>query len=228
MEEKKRLLVVDDEEDICAIVQYHLTREGYAVDVALSAEEAFTHDLSRCSLIVLDVMMPGMSGFEMAAKLKSNPSTATVPIIFLTAMDTDENVVAGLKLGADDYISKPFSPSVLKARVEAVLRRSESPTPATDYVLTFQGIKIDNLQMSVSVNDINVQATRLEFELLKLLVSHVGRVFSREEILSKVWPDDTFVTDRTVDVNIARLRKKLGAYGEFIHTRVGYGYSFMP
>ena len=233
-ENKKHILVVDDEEDICAIVQYHLIREGYSVDVALSAEEALSKYeakalVEKYDLIVLDVMMPGMSGFEFAKLLRSVsvPGDNTASIIFLTAMDTDENIVEGLNLGADDYIPKPFSPNVLKARVGAVLRRSKySSKRNVREKIVFEDLVIDTDQMTLTIEGIDIPTTRRELDLLILLVTHLDRVYSREEILMKVWPDDVCVTERSVDVNITRLRKKLGKYSENIHTRVGYGYSF--
>lgn len=223
----KRVLIVDDEEDICAIVQYHLHKEGYQTEVALSAEEALEKDLISFDLILLDVMMPGMSGFEMASLLKSREETAGISIIFLTAMDTDENIVEGLGLGADDYIAKPFSPSVLKARVEAVLRRTitKKETAESDRLI-YEGIEINTREMTLKVDREEVQTTRRELDMLILLMNHPGRLFSREELLRRIWPDDVCVTPRTVDVNVARLRKKLGRYCESIHTRIGYGYLF--
>ena len=235
----KHVLVVDDEEDICAIVQYHLSREGYLVDVALSAEEAvgtLTKDggvaelCDRYDLIVLDVMMPGMSGFEFAKLLRANPKGAP-SIIFLTAMDAEENIVEGLRMGADDYIAKPFSPNVLKARVEAVLRRTATTAESNgeeNKNIEFEGIIINTEQMTLEVDGEVVQSTRRELDILILLLSNPRKVFSRADILIKVWPDDVCVTERTVDVNITRLRKKLGKYSNYIHTRVGYGYSFKP
>ena len=226
-ERQKKILIVDDEEDYLAIVQYHMTREGYQVDVAQSAEEALGRDVSCYDLFLLDVMMPGQSGFEMAVRLRQNRATASTPIIFLTAMDADENVVEGLKLGADDYIAKPFSAQVLKARVEAVLRRARKDQGASgDSRLIHEGIVVDTERMTLTIDGAEVETTRRELDLLTLFIKNPDRVFSREEILQKVWPDDAYVNSRTVDVTITRLRKKLGRYAECIHTRVGYGYSF--
>ena len=233
-ENKKRILVVDDEEDICAIVQYHLIREGYNVDVALSAEEALAKGGAKTltenyDLILLDIMMPGMSGFEFAKMLRSVSPLGenAVSIVFLTAMDGEENVITGLNLGADDYIAKPFSPNVLKARVGAVLRRTNhSGKNVPREKIVFEDLVIDIEQMSLTIEGKIVPTTRRELDLLILFVTHPDKVFSREEILMKVWPDDVCVTERSVDVNITRLRKKMGKYSDNIYTRVGYGYSF--
>ncbi|MCF0193400.1 MAG: response regulator transcription factor, partial [Prevotella sp.] len=174
-------------------------------------------------LVILDVMMPGMSGFEFAKLL-------TTPIIFLTAMDTEDSIVAGLKLGADDYIAKPFSPNILKARVAAVLRRtnekSQKSRPIRSKNIEFEGIVVNTQQMTLSIDGEPIASTRRELDLLIMLISNADKVFSREDILMKVWPDDVCVTVRTVDVYITRIRKKLGKYSNHIHTRVGYGYCF--
>lgn len=228
----KKILVVDDEEDYLAIVQYHLSREGYLVDVAISAEEAMQRNVASYNLLLLDVMMPGISGFEMAARLKENSKTTDIPIIFLTAMDADDNVVEGLKLGADDYITKPFSAQVLKARVEAVLRRAQnqtaSPLSEPPQIIQYENIIIDTERMTLSIDGKDIETTKRELDLLILFIQNPGHVFSREDILQNVWPDDVYVCNRTVDVNITRLRKKLGRYSNCIHTRIGYGYSFKP
>ena len=182
-----RILVVDDEEDLCEILKFNLENEGYEVDTANSAEEALQMDISRYDLLLLDVMMGEISGFKMARMLKQDKKTAQIPIIFITAKDTENDTVTGFNLGADDYISKPFS---LRIKGE------EAPL------------------------------TKKEFEILLLLLQNKGRVFSREDILNKVWSDEVYVLDRTIDVNITRLRKKIGEYGKCIVTRLGYGYCF--
>ncbi len=215
-----RILVVDDEEDICAILKYNLSKEGYEVVTANSAEEVLTLDITSFKLLLLDVMMGGMSGFELTEKLKSDPKTARIPVIFITARDTEDDAVEGLDLGADDYISKPFSIREVISRVKAVLRRT-STRPASD-----AGIFIDDEKKVVTVDGSAVALTRIEYEILKLLFTNKGKVFPREEILSKVWPDDVIVTDRTVDVNITRLRKKIGEYGDMIVSRHGFGYLY--
>lgn len=215
-----RILVVDDEEDICAILKFNLSKEGYEVVTANSAEEALTLDIASFDLLLLDVMMGGMSGFELTGKLKTDPKTGGVPVIFITARDTEDDAVEGLDLGADDYISKPFSIREVISRVKAVLRRTV--TKAASSV----GIFIDDEKKVVTVDGAAVALTRIEYEIFKLLFTNKGKVFPREDILSKVWPDDVIVTDRTVDVNITRLRKKIGEYGNRIVSRHGFGYLY--
>ena len=216
-----RILVVDDEEDICAILKFNLSKEGYDVVTANSAEEALALDVKSFNLLLLDVMMGGMSGFEMTGKLKSDPETAGIPVIFITARDTEDDAVEGLDLGADDYISKPFSIREVISRVRAVLRRSGTAGADTN-----TGIFIDDEKKVVTVDGAAVSLTRIEYEIFKLLFTNKGKVFPREDILSKVWPDDVIVTDRTVDVNITRLRKKIGEYGERIVSLHGFGYLY--
>lgn len=215
-----RILVVDDEEDICAILKFNLSKEGYEVVTANSAEEALTLDIASFNLLLLDVMMGGMSGFELTGKLKTDPKTAGVPVIFITARDTEDDAVEGLDLGADDYISKPFSIREVVSRVKTVLRRTAAIPDAST------GIFIDDEKKVVTVDGAAVALTRIEYEIFKLLFTNKGKVFPREDILSKVWPDDVIVTDRTVDVNITRLRKKIGEYGNRIVSRHGFGYLY--
>lgn len=215
-----RILVVDDEEDICAILKFNLSKEGYEVVTANSAEEALTLDIASFNLLLLDVMMGGMSGFELTGKLKTDPKTAGVPVIFITARDTEDDAVEGLDLGADDYISKPFSIREVVSRVKAVLRRTAAIPDAST------GISIDDEKKVVTVDGAAVALTRIEYEIFRLLFTNKGKVFPREDILSKVWPDDVIVTDRTVDVNITRLRKKIGEYGNRIVSRHGFGYLY--
>lgn len=215
-----RILVVDDEEDICAILKFNLSKEGYEVVTANSAEEAVTLDIASFNLLLLDVMMGGMSGFELTGKLKTDPKTAGVPVIFITARDTEDDAVEGLDLGADDYISKPFSIREVVSRVKAVLRRTAAIPDAST------GIFIDDEKKVVTVDGAAVALTRIEYEIFRLLFTNKGKVFPREDILSKVWPDDVIVTDRTVDVNITRLRKKIGEYGNRIVSRHGFGYLY--
>lgn len=215
-----RILVVDDEEDICAILKFNLSKEGYEVVTANSAEEALTLDIASFNLLLLDVMMGGMSGFELTHRLKADPATADVPVIFITARDTEDDAVEGLDIGADDYISKPFSIREVVSRVKAVLRRTAAIPDAST------GIFIDDEKKVVTMDGVAVSLTRIEYEIFKLLFTNKGKVFPREEILSKVWPDDVIVTDRTVDVNITRLRKKIGEYGDKIVSRHGFGYLY--
>lgn len=222
---KERILVVDDEESLCEILQFNLEVEGYEVDVAYSAEEALERDVASYDLLLLDVMMGAMSGFRMAQELKRNPATASVPIIFCTARDSEDDTVAGLNLGADDYISKPFSLREVIARVRSVLRRSATPKSNND-IVSYLTLSLDRRSKRCTLDGNEVQLTKKEFEILALLLSNRGRIFSREEILERVWTDEVVVLDRTIDVNITRLRKKIGQYGHNITTRLGYGYGF--
>ncbi len=222
-----QILVVDDEEDLCEILKFNLENEDYVVDTANSAEEALRMDLSKYDLLLLDVMMGEISGFKMARMLKQDPKTAHIPIIFITAKDTENDTVTGFNLGADDYISKPFSLREVAARVKAVLRRTnmgEFDQPIEQ--LTYKTLTLDIVKKKVLIDGEEVPLTKKEFEILKLLLQNKGRVFSREDILNKVWSDEVYVLDRTIDVNITRLRKKIGNYGKCIVTRLGYGYCF--
>lgn len=225
--EKKRILVVDDEQDLCDILLYNLSSEGYDAEAAYSAEEALKQDLTAFDLLMLDVMMPGMSGFEMARLLKDSEQTAALPIIFLTAKDTEEDMLYGFGLGADDYVKKPFSVREVMARVKAVLNRTPSALEEEpESLLSYEGLVIDQERKAVIVDGESVALTKTEFELLLLLLSHRGQVFSRQEMLELVWPDGVIVSDRTVDVNITRMRKKIGRYSHYIVTRQGFGYCF--
>ena len=222
-----RILVVDDEEDLCEILKFNLENEGYEVDTANSAEEALKMNISSYHLLLLDVMMREISGFKMANLLKKDKKTAQVPIIFITAKDTENDTVTGFNLGADDYISKPFSLREVIARVKAVLRRTAtSDTEKAPEQLCYQSLVIDITKKKVSIDGEEVPLTKKEFEILFLLLQNKGRVFSREDILSRIWSDEVYVLDRTIDVNITRLRKKIGTYGKRIVTRLGYGYCF--
>ena len=222
-----RILVVDDEEDLCEILKFNLENEGYEVDTANSAEEALKMNISSYHLLFLDVMMGEISGFKMANLLKKDKKTAQVPIIFITAKDTENDTVTGFNLGADDYISKPFSLREVIARVKAVLRRTAtSDTEKAPEQLCYQSLVIDITKKKVSIDGEEVPLTKKEFEILFLLLQNKGRVFSREDILSRIWSDEVYVLDRTIDVNITRLRKKIGTYGKRIVTRLGYGYCF--
>ena len=222
-----RILVVDDEEDLCEILKFNLENEGYEVDTANSAEEALKMDISSYNLLLLDVMMGEISGFKMANMLKKDKKTAHEPIIFITAKDTENDTVTGFNLGADDYISKPFSLREVIARVKAVLRRTATvETEKAPEQITYQTLTIDITKKKVSIDDEEVALTKKEFEILFLLLQNKGRVFSREDILARIWSDEVYVLDRTIDVNITRLRKKIGIYGKRIVTRLGYGYCF--
>lgn len=223
-----RILVVDDEEDLCEILQFNLETEGYHVDVAYSAEEALKLDLSKYQLLLLDVMMGEMSGFKLAKVLRENPKTSSIPVVFLTAKDTENDRLTGFNIGADDYISKPFSIREVQARVKAVLRRYAriAEEVQEDVLLTYESLTMNLGNKKVIVDGQEIQFTKKEFEMLRLFLEHKNRVFTRDEILSRVWTDDVVVLDRTIDVNITRLRKKIGIYGRNIVTRLGYGYIF--
>jgi two-component system alkaline phosphatase synthesis response regulator PhoP len=224
--DKYNILVVDDEEDLCEILKFNLETEGYHVETANSAEEALEKDITHFHLLLLDVMMGGMSGFAMAKKLKADERTANIPIIFLTARDTENDTVTGFNLGADDYISKPFSIREVLVRVRAVIRRTSNVRQQEPHVLRYQDLVMNLDRKTVSISGKDVPFTKTEFELLKLLLEEKGRVFSRQELIDRVWPKDVLVLDRTVDVNITRLRKKIGDYAKCIVTRLGFGYYF--
>ncbi len=228
-----RILVVDDEEDLCEILQFNLELEGYQVDVAHSAEEALKMNLSVYGLLLLDVMMGEISGFKMAKMMREDEQLKHVPIIFVTARDAENDLVTGFNLGADDYISKPFSIKEVSLRVKAVMRRTAVQAPAVAVVrpvggkrVAYESIVMNIDNKTVEIDGRDVAFTKREFELLKLFIENPNRVFSREEILKLVWHDDVCVLDRTVDVNITRVRKKIGKYGAQLVSRQGYGYSF--
>ena len=223
-----RILVVDDEEDLCEILQFNLESEGLQVDVAYSAEEALKKDLTVYNLLLLDVMMGETSGFKMARIVRENPLTSTIPIVFLTAKDTENDKLTGFNIGADDYISKPFSIREVVARVKALLRRiniNKQPEIASED-LVYLGLTMQLKNKKVLLNGVELAFTKKEFEILKLFLENRNRVFTRDEMLTRVWSDEVIVLDRTIDVNITRLRKKIGDYGRNIVTRLGYGYCF--
>ena len=227
-ENMKRILVVDDEQDLCEILKFNLETEGYEVETANSAEEALEMDIASFDLLLLDVMMGGMSGFQLAKQLKGNPMTANVPIIFLTARDTENDTVTGFNIGADDYISKPFSIREVMGRVRAVLRRTAEQAGDADEskIINYQGLQLNLDKKTVSIDGEAIPFTKTEFELLRLFLEERGKVFSRQELIDRVWPKDVMVLDRTVDVNITRMRKKIGKFAKCIVTRLGFGYYF--
>ena len=219
---KQKILVIDDERDLCEILQFNLNAAGYEVDTAFSGEDALKRDIPSYDLLLLDVI----SGFELAAHLKRDAATASVPIIFLTALDEEKDTLHGFDLGADDYIAKPFSVREVEARVKAVLGRTSTGASSVRE-LRYEGLVMDLSKMSVTIDGEPVMLTKTEYELLKLFLEHRGQVFSRQDVLDKVWPSDVVVTDRTVDVNITRMRKKIGRYSSCIVTRHGFGYLFV-
>jgi two-component system phosphate regulon response regulator PhoB len=226
--EQIKILVVEDEAPIQELLQFNLERKKYRVKVVDSGEEALTQAGKFLpDLILLDIMLPGADGLEVCKRLKANPKTARIPIIMLTALCEEADVVAGLELGADDYVTKPFSPSVLLARVKAALRRFAADKPGNDAALIqIHGISIDVDRHKVELDGDVLNLTFTEFKVLQLLASQPGRVFTRYQIVDAVHGDDYPVTDRSVDVQIVGLRKKLGAAGQFIETVRGIGYRF--
>lgn len=230
MTDVRKILVVDDEETLCEAVKFNLEAEGYQVEIAHSAEEVLALDLSGYDLLLLDIMMGEISGTQLARILRSRHDTASLPIIFCTARDDEDDMVRGLDMGADDYITKPYSMRNLLARVRTVLRRSSADRTEThggDDVIRYETLSIIPDRKVVTIDGAEVKFPRKEYEILLKLLSNPGRVFSREELLSQIWPDEVVVVDRVVDVNITRIRQKLGRYGRNIVTRSGYGYGFV-
>ena len=225
-----KILVVDDEETLCEVLKINLENEGYDVDIAFSAEQALGYNLTEYSLILLDIMMGEISGIKMAKMLKADVATAGIPIIFCTARDSEDDMVMGLNLGADDYIMKPYSVRNVIARVKSVLRRTSAgkvaSVAARQDMLEVEGLVLDMEFKKCTIDGEEVRLTRKEFELLAYLIRHRGKICSREQILSRVWSDEVVVLDRTIDVNITRLRSKIGEYGAYIVTRSGFGYGF--
>jgi len=221
-----RLLIVDDEKDICEILQFNLEAEGFSTEACYSAEEALKKPLSEFDLILLDIMMGDISGYKMAEIIRKEQQIP-VPIIFLTAKTTENNVLTGFTLGADDYVTKPFSVKEVIARVKAVIKRG-NPKNSDNQLIRSGKLQIDTKSKTVMLDDKVLDLTRKEFEILALLAKYKGQYFSRIEILEKVWADDVIVTERNVDVNITRLRKKIGDHGPFIRGKSGFGYCYDP
>lgn len=224
MRNNYRILVIEDDETLCDTIQFNLELEGYSADRAFSAEEALTMNPADYDLILLDVMMGEMSGFKFARMLKSDPATARIPIIFCTAKDTEDDMITGLNIGADDYIYKPYTIRNVLARVKSVLRRTHMEGKN---MVGYEGIELDIDIKSCRVDGKEVKLVKKEFEILYFLMTNPGRVLSRDEILQKVWKGEVIVNDRTVDVNITRIRSKIAPYGDHIITRSGYGYGFV-
>ncbi len=230
-----KILVVDDEASICEILQLNLEAEGYEVDVAYSAEEAMRLKLSQYSLIILDIMMGDISGYKLLQYIRSNSAIAEIPVIFCSAKDSSDDTITGLNLGADDYISKPFLAREVVARVKSLLRRTyqrtapssgESVAALAESTLEFETLVMDLNRKECLIDGEKIQMTKKEFEILVLLLQNRNVVFSRQDILTRVWDDEVVVVDRTIDVFITRLRKKITPYGKHIVTRLGYGYGF--
>lgn len=230
---RAKILVIDDEDALCDILQYNLTKEGYEVDTALSAEEALDMDLADYDLFIVDIMMGELSGYDFAKRVRNVTATEKIPIIFCSALNEEDDKVMGLNIGADDYVTKPFSINEVVARVRAVLRRSAAmnPQPAEpegDYEsdITYRNLKIDRNEKICYYNGEELPLTRTEFEILQFFLTHRNRIYSRQEIISNVWGEDVVVSDRTIDTNLTRLRKKIGEYAQNLVTRPGFGYGF--
>ncbi len=236
-----KILIVDDEQEICEILKYNLEVEGYEVDVAYSATDAMTFNLPSYSLIILDVMMDNINGFELARMLKKDSDTKLIPIIFCSALNGEDEHIMGLNIGADDYIAKPFRTREVIARVKSVIRRSRltqsSPLPETqpapavvqkteDVQYSYKELVIDDSSKLCYINNEVINLTKTEYELLTFLITHRNSIYTRKELLEKIWNNAEGVSDRTIDTNITRLRRKLGDYGSCIITRLGYGYGF--
>ena len=222
---RARILVVDDEPDILELVQYNLTRDNYDVVCVESGEEALAQVSARPpDLIVLDLMLPGVNGLEVCRTLKRDTRTAAIPVVMLTARGEEADIVAGLELGADDYLTKPFSPRVLLARIHAVLRRQHAEPVAADAVVTYHDLVLHPGRHEVLVQGQPVQLTPMEFRILHRLIRRPGWVFTRNQLIAAAQGDDVSVTERSVDVHIVSLRRKLGAYGDAVETIRGVGY----
>lgn len=233
MATKAKILVIDDEEALCEILRFNLEKEGYEVDTALSAEEALTMQLEQYQLFIVDIMMYEMSGFDFARRLREQETTEFTPIMFCSALVGEDDKVTGLDLGADDYITKPFNIPEVKARVRAVLRRAQALEAQTPNLrgdleadVVYGTLRIDRNAKLGFLDGKDMQLTRTEYDLLLFFLTHRGRIYSRSEIIAQVWGDEVVISDRTIDTNITRLRKKMGEYGNSIVTRQGFGYGF--
>lgn len=224
MEGNKKILIVDDEKDLCEILQFNLESEGFNIDIAHSGEDALKKPIEKFDLILLDVMMDGISGFKAANIIRKDKKLKT-PIIFLTAKGEENDILTGFNVGGDDYISKPFSIKEVIARIKAILKRGIQSEDKPD-ILTYNDLKVDSKKKEISISGQVINLTRKEFEILTFLLKNIGRYINREEILKQIWENDVIVTERNVDVNIARLRKKIGDYGKNIKSKSGYGYCF--
>jgi DNA-binding response OmpR family regulator len=219
------ILIVDDEADLCEILQFNLEGEGFTIQVAHSAEEALKLDMKSFDLILLDVMMGEMSGFKLAKVLRKELKLST-PIIFLTAKTAEDDLLTGFSIGGDDYITKPFSVKEVIVRVKAVLKRYPGQKKQSKSSIVIDDLKLSFKKRKLFLEKEEVELTKKEFGILALLLENEGTIFSREDILRKVWDDKTIVAERTTDVHITRLRKKLGPYGKYLKNKSGYGYAF--
>ncbi|MFW5804355.1 MAG: response regulator transcription factor [bacterium] len=225
MEEKAKILVVDDEEDLCEILQFNLEGEGFETHVVHSAEEVLKKNLDDYNLLLLDVMMGNMSGFKLAEKIRKVLKN-NIPIIFITAKNTENDLLTGFNLGGDDFIKKPFSIKELVVRVKAVLSRYKKTGTRSGKIRKFDDIDLNLERRTLSIKGKEIELTRKEYEIMRLLLENSGRIYSREEVLTMVWKHDSIVSDRTIDVHVTRLRKKIGEYGKFLKNKTGYGYYF--
>ena len=226
MKQKHKILIVDDEEDLCEILQFNLEGENFLTDIAYSAEEALTKDLKSFSLLLLDVMMEEMSGFNFAKKIRKELNL-NIPIIFLTAKNTENDLLTGFNIGGDDYITKPYSVKEVIARVKALLKRIEIQNNYIDDIIKIDELELNLEKKTLQIQQKEIKLTKKEFEILALLLKNKGKILSRDNIINNVWDDTTIVLNRTIDVHITRLRKKTGKYGKYIINKIGYGYSFM-
>ncbi|MCY1636185.1 response regulator transcription factor [Marinifilum sp. D737] len=222
-----KILVVDDEEDLCEILQYNLEQEGFQADTAFSSEQALQLDLSNYDFFLLDIMMGEISGLELAKIIRRNPDLVDKPILFITAKGSETDKLLGFKAGADDYVAKPFSVKEVIARIHVICKRVFSESK-NESAFEYENLRLIPASKQVTINNIDVGLTKTEFEILHLLLNHAGRIYSRDEIMNKIWEDDSSVGDRTVDVNVRRIRKKIAEYHNLIKTKSGYGYYFDP
>jgi len=220
------VLIVDNEEDFCESLRFNLINEGYLVDISYSAEEALMRNIQEYNILLIEVVLGEISGFKMAHIIRSNPKTASAPIIFLTARNSENDRLTGFSLGADDYITKPFSVRELLARVNAVVSRINLKKTSSIKVISFDRLNMNLTNKQVLIEGDEIKFTRKEFEILKLFIENRNRLFTREELLARVWSEEAFVLNRTIDVNITRIRKKIGPYEKNIVTKLGLGYCF--
>lgn len=221
-----RVLVVDDEEDLCEVIRFALETEGYSVDVVYSAEEALQKTISDYNLLLVDIMLGEMSGYRMAHIIRNNPKTAITPIIFISAKDSENDRLTAFNVGADDYITKPFSLREMLARIKVIIGRFELQKMITVQMLSCDKLKMNLAKKQVLLEEKEIQFTKKEFEILKLFLENKNHLFTREELLKRIWPDEAFVLSRTIDVNITRIRRKIGPYEKNIVTKLGLGYYF--
>jgi two-component system, OmpR family, alkaline phosphatase synthesis response regulator PhoP len=221
-----KILVVDEDEDLCEILRFNLISEGYLVDVTYSAEVALLKNIWDYNLVLLDVALGAISGFKMAHIIRNDPKTVNTPIVFLSTRNSENDRLTGFSLGADDYITKPFSIPELLARIHAIISRINTNKMSTIKVISYEGLHLNLTNKQVILEGEDIWFTKKEFEILKLLIENRNRIFTREELLARIWHEESFVLNRTIDVNITRIRKKIGVYGKNVVTKLGLGYCF--